>query len=244
MATGAQAQDLTAHDWSGVYLGASIGGVGGSGKVEATTSDGFVGSYFTSPDPEQIAATVAGPLSQWRATGGVFAGYGQQWDNLYLAVEGSANSLSFDGSRSSGAVYLSNPDGQFTHRLSATADWQATVRARLGLAQDRWLGYVTGGAAVTRIKLDATFADDFLGAGAAGHSASDDTVLGFVLGSGGEYALNDRWTARVEYLYADYGKVSTSSVVTNPAFPVFSNDLDTSFRFRTHTISVGLHHRF
>lgn len=244
LSPGAQAQTAGTYDWSGVYLGASAGGTGSFADVGASTSDGFVGSYFTPPDPEQISAITDGDFSHWRATGGVFGGFGQQWGNFYLGIEGSANILNFDGSRTAGAVYISNSDGQFSHTVSASADWQATLRARLGFAHDRWLGYVTGGAAVTKVKLDASFTDDFLGAGAAGHSTNDETRLGFVVGVGGEYALSDNWTARVEYLYADYGKMSTSSVVANPAFPGLTNDMDTSLDLRTHTVSVGLNYRF
>lgn len=240
----AEAQTTAPHDWSGVYLGASIGGAGTFADVGASTSDGFAGSYFTPPDPEQISAITDGNFSQWQATGGVLGGFGQQWGTLYLGIEGSANSLDFDGSRTSGAVYVSNSTGRFSHTVSVSADWQATLRARLGFAYDRWLGYVTGGAAMTKVKLDASYTDNFLGAGARGHSTSDETRLGFVVGAGGEYALTDSWTARVEYLYADYGKMSTAAVVANPAFPTFSNDLDTTLNLRSHIVSFGLHYRF
>lgn len=242
--TCAQAQTPVTRDWSGAYLGGSVGGSEGRAKTDAETSDGFTGSYFTPPDPEQIAAAADGTLSQSSLSGGLFGGFGRQFGNLYLGVEASANSLSFDETQTSGEVYLSNATGAFSQELSVKADWQATLRARLGWAQERWLAYVTGGAAVAQIRLDASFRDNFLGPGARGHSSSKETKLGWVVGLGGEYALSDRWTVRGEYLYADYGKVDTSATVTSPVFPLLANTLESSAKFKTQTVSLGMAYRF
>lgn len=242
--TAAHAQPLQAHDWSGAYLGANIGAAKGQAETAASTSDGFAGSYFTQSDPEQIAAEADGSLSQASPAVGLFGGFGQQFGNLYLGIEASANSLSFDESHRSGAVYLSSPASEFSNELSVTADWQAMLRARLGWAQERWLVYMTGGAAITQIKLDASFADNFLGTGARGRDSSKETKLGWVLGLGGEYALSESWAIRGEYLYADYGKVDTSAQVTNPAFPTLANQLKSSAELKTQTLSAGLSYRF
>lgn len=238
-----QAQ-ASARDWSGGYLGVGMGAAQGTVKAKVETQDGFPGSYFTPPDPQQIDAVTAASFSERAFSGAVFAGYGVQRGNLYLGLETSANSLDFDASRSAGAVYLSNPAGAFRHRLSVDADWQATLRGRLGWAEQRWLAYVTGGVAVTQLRLDAAFNDNFLGAGAAGRASEKQTRMGWVLGVGGEYALADAWRLRGEYLYADYGKVDTAAVVSNPAFPLFENRLESSADFRTQSLTLGLSYRF
>lgn len=240
----AHAEMSPVRNWSGLYLGGTAGMAEGRATMGASTSDGFTGSYFTTPDPQQIAAEANRKAAQSRWVGGFFGGYGRQFDTLYLGAEASVNSLNFDETQTSGAVYQSNPAGKFSNRLSVKADWQATLRARVGWAQDKWLAYVTGGVAAMRIKLDAAFADDFLGAGATGQNANKETKLGWVLGLGGEYALSDSWTLRAEYLYADYGKVSTSAVVTNPAFPALANTLQNSVDLKTQVLSVGLSYRF
>lgn len=242
--SGAHAETSPVRNWSGLYLGGTAGMAEGRAHTGASTSDGFTGSYFTSPDPEQIAAESDRKATQSRWAGGLFGGYGRQFDKLYVGAEASINSLNFDETQTSGAVYQSNPAGKFSNRLSVKADWQATLRARVGWAQDKWLAYVTGGVAAARLKLDAAFSDDFLGAGATGQDANKEIKLGWVLGLGGEYALSDSWTLRAEYLYADYGKVSTSAVVTNPAFPAFANTLQNSVELKTQTLSVGVSYRF
>lgn len=239
-----QAQASPSHSWSGAYLGGNIGVAAGRATTESSTSDGFPGSYFTHPDPEQIAGEANGSSSKSSLAAGLFGGYGQQFGNLYLGVEASVSSLSFDESYSSGAVYLSNPDGTFTNKLSVTADWQAMLRTRLGWAQDRWLAYVTGGVAASQIELDASFSDNFLGVGAAGRDANKETKLGWVAGLGGEYALSRDWTIRGEYLYVDYGRVSTSAVISNPAFPTFGNVLKSSVDLSVQTLTIGMSYQF
>jgi len=240
----AQAQTALSRDWTGIYLGASLGGAEGRANTAMSTSEGFAGSYFTTPDPEQIAGEASGSLSQASLSAGVFAGVGKQFDKVYVGVEVSANSLGFDESRASGATYLSNSDGVFSQQLSVKADWQATLRARLGWVNEQWLLYVTGGVAAAQVRLDARFSDDFLGEGAAGGGSSKETRLGWVAGLGGEYLLNENWTIRGEYLYADYGTVDTSFAVSNPAFPAFGNTMKGSVDFRTQTLSAGLSYRF
>lgn len=244
LSTFAHAQSFPAPHWSGVYLGSSVGNAQGQAKSDAATAIDAAVSYFTPPDPEQIAAVADGTVSQSSLSGGIFAGFGKQYGNLYLGVETSVNSLHFDETRTASATYLSNSDGTFTNALSVKADWQASLRGRVGFVYDRWLAYVTGGAAVTQIRLDASFYDDFLGAGASGRDSGKQTKLGWVAGLGGEYALSQRWMIRGEYLYADYGKVETASTVINPAFPLLANRLENSADFKTQTLSVGMGYRF
>lgn len=244
LSTCAQAQSFPAQYWSGVYLGGSVGNAQGQAKSDAATAIDTAASYFTSTDPQQISAVTDGTVSQSSLSGGVFVGFGKQYGSLYLGVETSVNSLHFDETRTTGATYLSNSDGTFTHALSVKADWQVSLRGRVGFVHDRWLAYVTGGAAATQIRLDASFYDDFLGAGASGRDSSKQTKLGWVAGLGGEYALSERWMIRGEYLYADYGKVKTAYTVTNPAFPLLANRLESSADFKTQTLSVGMGYRF
>src|SRR5262249_61946227 len=76
----------------------------------------------------------------------------------------------------------------------ATTTWLATVRGRLGYAADRFMPYVTGGAAFGNIK-----------ASVPGLAVASSDNAGWVLGAGLETALSPNWTAKVEYLYVDLG---------------------------------------
>jgi outer membrane immunogenic protein len=73
----------------------------------------------------------------------------------------------------------------------ASQDWIWSGRARLGYAMNTVLIYGTAGIAATRLSV--------AGAGA------DAGFVGGVYGGGVEWALSRNWTARVEYLYYDFG---------------------------------------
>jgi hypothetical protein len=70
------------RDWSGAYFGGSLGGAEGSADTRASTNADFPNSYFQPPSVPQVADAGDGQLSQWNSFGGLFAGYGQQFDNL------------------------------------------------------------------------------------------------------------------------------------------------------------------
>ena len=77
-----------------------------------------------------------------------------------------------------------------------------TVRGRIGYAADRWLLYVTGGWAYLNYKLDAT---------AGGVTISSDaSKSALALGGGVEWAVWDRWSAKLEYLYIDTGNTTVT----------------------------------
>lgn len=240
--TSAHAETPIARDRSGFYLGGSVGVAKSFGDTKASTSLG-PGSYFISPDDIQIAAAGDGSLSQSRLSGGMFAGFAKQYGNVVIGAEASANSLHSDDSRTQTVTYISAPGSQFTLRQSAKADWQGTLRLRLGYTRENWLAYVTGGAALTRVKLATSFSDNFL-LGASAQGSESETKAGWTLGAGGEHALSEDWTIRGEYLYANFGSLDNNSVVTNPSNPGLSNVIRNSIDFRTHTLSIGLVYRF
>ncbi len=244
LTSSAFAQTTQPFNWSGPYVGGTLSLVKSHATTDVSTSDSFPGSYFTPPDPEQIANTAHGNIKQSRLGLGGFGGVGRQFGKLYLGLEASISSLRFDGARSSGAIYISNPAGSFNNELSVRANSQAMLRTRLGWTHDRWMTYLTGGVAATRITMDASFSDNFLGAGASGQATSRETKLGWSMGFGGEYALSNNWVIRCEYSYVDYGRVNTSAFVTNPAFPALGNNLINSVDLNAQIFSVGISYRF
>lgn len=78
-----------------------------------------------------------------------------------------------------------------------------TVRARAGLAVDRFMPYVTGGFAWANASISAS-------SGAATVEV-DDTYYGWVVGGGVEYAVLDNLSVKAEYLYTDFGAADFGS---------------------------------
>ena len=157
-----------AYNWSGFYLG--INGGGGWGGSSWTTT----GSFDTS------GGLVGGTI-----------GYNYQINQVVLGVEGDVDWADISGTITSAGC----PSTTGTCKTSDA--WLSTVRGRLGYAADRFMPYVTGGAAFGDI--NAT------GPGLAG---TDTTNAGWTAGGGIEFALAGHWTAKAEYLYVDLGRVS------------------------------------
>ena len=114
------------YDWTGAYLGMSIGGVFGSSQWTDVTTGGSGGSFNGS-----------GLL-----IGGT-AGYNFQMNNIVLGVEADASSARFKGSTTASCG---------TNACETSSSYLYTVRSRLGLAYGNLLPYITGGLAVGDIK--------------------------------------------------------------------------------------------
>ena len=75
-----------------------------------------------------------------------------------------------------------------------------TVRGRIGYALGHWLLYATGGFAWTYDQVTLT----------QGHAARPTRPflwrLGWAAGAGVEVPVAPHWTARIQYLFTDYGR--------------------------------------
>lgn len=76
-------------------------------------------------------------------------------------------------------------------------DWLSTVRGRAGWSIDRFLPYVTGGAAFGDIK-----------ATRPGFAGMTSDRAGWTVGGGVEWTLLHNWSAKAEYLHVDLGKMN------------------------------------
>ena len=112
------------YNWTGVYLGGSLGG--------AWASDDWLFGTGVAPTTPNSSSII----------GGGFVGAQWQWSNIVLGVE--ANFL-WDRLKSDGTC----PNPAFTCRLEPNRYW--TVGPRAGWAMNNWLVYGTGGYAQTHI---------------------------------------------------------------------------------------------
>jgi outer membrane immunogenic protein len=101
-------------------------------------------------------------------------------------------------------------------------DWFGTFRGRLGYSVwDRWLPYVTGGLAYGGRKASGAVTGTLGGAYSA-----DDTVVGWALGFGVDYAITPAWTARLEYLHVSLDSFSPTYVLAGGTATVNYGRLD------------------
>lgn len=174
----ASAADLTvpAYDWSGFYFG------------------GQIGWSWLDPDSQAFAGLPAGNYIQPKSNGvigGGHVGYNFQVNSIVLGIEGDFNGTD-----------LSETDPCFNPAFdcNASSDWNASIRGRLGFAADRILIFATGGYAIADYS-------GFTRIVATGVKFSDsETVDGFAVGGGFEYAWTDNFLVRAEYRHEFFGK--------------------------------------
>ncbi|MBU2327097.1 MAG: porin family protein [Alphaproteobacteria bacterium] len=193
------------HDWSGGYVGV-VGG-GAVGEVETQTGSGTL--FSETP--------LRGGLV------GVAAGYNVQSGNMVYGVEADVSWAKVQGDKACAGF----PSQTCRYELG----WQGTARARVGVAMDRTLFYVTGGLAVAEGNGGV---DPIVG---AIEGEDQQTYFGYVAGVGAEYAMTDALSFKAEYLYTDYAK-RTSPLGT--VSPLDSYESDPS----SHLIRVGVNYRF
>ena len=103
-----------------------------------------------------------------------------------------------------GDIDWSNIKGSITTTCLGTCqtsnNWLGTARGRVGYAFDRFLPYLTAGAAFGDVK-----------GSVAGVGSFSETKVGWAGGAGLEYAFIDNWSAKLEYLYVDLGKATCNA---------------------------------
>ncbi|GLK72918.1 porin family protein [Ancylobacter dichloromethanicus] len=210
--------------WTGFYIGANVG---------------FGGNEFEYP----FSVNAGGlPLANGSASidssgffGGGQIGYNYQFaNNVVLGVEADFEWSGIDGKVDAGLNIPLLP-AAFSASAGSEVEWFGTIRARLGYAFDHLLVYGTGGAAYGKVKSSISVG----GPGFLLNESADDTNWGWTAGAGFEYAINNNWTLKTEYLYVDLGSVSAFNGLLAPG--VFGN-LDTETTF--HTAKVGLNYKF
>ena len=121
------------------------------------------------------------------------------------------------------------PGANGTGIFSASYDWFATLRGRLGVVNGPVLYYVTAGAAWPGAKFSVFIPFDVTEA-----SLSGRPKIGWVLGAGLEWLLGNNWTAKFEYQYLDFG-ARTGHALGTGGQPVSGR-----FDVNSHTVRFGV----
>ena len=149
--------------------------------------------------------------------GGGQAGYNYQVGQWVFGLEGQMSATSIRDS-AGGVITMNNvPVGAFG--AQGSLDWIGTLAGRAGFAFDRWLVYGKLGAAWAHGS--GSFSVAVPGVGMS--MSFSDTVSGWMLGVGTEYALRDNWSAKIEYnmLDFDHGTIHAVKAGVNYRFNFF-----------------------
>ncbi len=210
---------IAVYNWTGFYVGSNVGGGWATAK-----------SDFSAGGP--VFASAKNSLEG--VTGGFQLGY--NWQNG-PAVVGFEADYQFANQRGS----LDAPPCPTPTCAVATSasygqkmPWFGTVRGRVGHASDSWLAYVTAGYAYARLNTSATAT-----AGATTVSVSQNEMRsGWTAGAGIEVALNRHWSAKMEYLYMDFGSRDVTWAFSG--LPTINDRI----RLYDNVVRGGLNYRF
>jgi len=191
-------------NWTGVYGGVLAGYVKGKNRSAQAATGSF---------PTEISVSGAAM--------GATIGANYQFGQFVLGAEGDI--------AWSGATGRADCTGSVAS-CSATHEWMGTLRARMGVAVDKFLIYGTAGAAVGGVRGDAF-------PGTIGTTGTDaQTFIGWTAGLGAEYALSENWRTKIAYSYTDFGlRNSPSNSFGTTSF---------SHQPASHAIKSGLNYAF
>jgi outer membrane immunogenic protein len=207
--------------WGGFYFGGHAGGAWGNTKLH----DQF--DYVGDPEHSFNASNTG-------FIGGAQAGYNVQRGHFVFGVEADIGYLGISASNSAKdlgpstkkckGVYGLGDEVPYEGKMceadakySVSSDLYGDLTARFGYATDRTLLYVKGGAAILDADLKSHYdGQNYLSIGGNNAAKSpfdfghSDTLVGWTIGAGAEYALSPSWSLKAEYQHFDFGKMSSS----------------------------------
>jgi outer membrane immunogenic protein len=197
-----------AADWTGVYVGENSGVAIGTTNVKTSTVSSPTG-YFATTSPPAIAAAGDQNPSLSNIIGGILAGFNYQTGVFVVGAEADFGAMPLSVTQTNTAVYPCCAPTRFTINQTVKTQWVATARPRVGFATGDILIYGTGGAAFTNINYQELFTDTFAVAHETG--AKEAAMAGYTFGGGMELKFLSNGSLGVQYLYADFGRLSTTS---------------------------------
>lgn len=192
-------------DWSGPYLGVSMGAnIPHGGDARTVGTPGYltlVPSLAPATlDTSRSSVAVGGQIGYNLQSGALV--YGVETDLSYLGADRTASFAS------TATVLGTTLITTARHRV----DYLGTVRARLGYAaSDSVLVYATGGLAHGGVKDSAQVIANAAPTTLFWTGETSGTRTGYTLGGGAELKFGPRLSLRGEYLYYDLGNETTTA---------------------------------
>ena len=219
--SGAEAQKVTGPDasWARSYVGVNAGFGWGNSSQQSTVIGGGPAPVELGPAPVELGPVLQDADGSYKANGGligVTAGYNWQFSNWLVGLEGDLGSAGIKGSSSVCGG---------THECGTKLDAFGTVRARVGSVMGKTMIYATGGLVVGDIK-----AWDV-----SGPASGTKYKAGWIVGGGVEQRISGPWSAKLEYLYADFGGADYFTLAHHTPEHV---------RLTMQTVRLGLNYSF
>ncbi|AGF74154.1 hemin binding protein [Bartonella australis AUST/NH1] len=243
---------VPSFSWTGFYVGGQIGGFSGKTNVSALDYDGefvslgkdfspklsgFMGGFYAGSNIDLGSGFILGVdtdivwANKKRTKSASIPGSELQGEDGAFAA-GLLEDFGVDVSIESGHPSATDI---VTNDITLKEKWAGATRARLGFAMGRMMPYIAGGVAYTQVKAASLISIKARDGNAvlAPTPLSDDTntMIGYTLGAGLDFAMTDNIVMRAEYRYSDFGKKK------------FSND-NLELKYKTNDFRVGVAYKF
>jgi high affinity Mn2+ porin len=215
-------------DWTGFYVGAHAG-VSIASSAWSATQPG---------DAPNLTGSLSlfSPFNLFTEAGSHFAGFTAGYNYMLPSriVLGAEADVSFPSTLSASQSLTSPVIGGANY--SDTVEFFGTVRGRVGYDVNHWLFYTTGGLAWTYDQFNRTT----INPGATGNppAGAAEAVfggrIGWTVGGGVEAPIAPGWSAKAEYLYAQFGN-------TGIAFPASGQTFTSNLSLQE--VRLGLNYR-
>jgi opacity protein-like surface antigen len=218
------------QSWTGFYIGGYVGG---------SWSDNVIATEVAPPPSGPYNALGARASYDLGASviAGLTVGYNHQMGAVVAGLEAEGGYLRHAGSA---------PFAGFPETVSSTkiGDWYTLLAARFGFAAGPALLYGKVGGAL--VSVTSTVVDSTLGPNNGGVFVSGgNSLVTWAAGGGIEFALNNAWSVKAEYLYL---ATDESYLASGPGNAVRVGPADI-FAWRhdipgLHTAKIGLNYKF
>jgi len=226
-----------AVEWTGIYFGANAGYGWAQGSSTTVFGGGVTGGTTT---PLGLGATelgTTGLLGSSSPRGGIAGGQiGFNWQ-AGMVVFGAELDSQWSGQANAVSLICTPPRPGCTATEAIKIRSLTTGRARIGLAFDWLMPYVTAGGVLVNARDDLTVN---VGGASANFPPLSGTTLGWTVGAGVDVALSTNWSARLEYLHIRANDVTSSVLI--PGFLGVGIAAE-SAAYRDNIVRVGLNYR-
>jgi outer membrane immunogenic protein len=238
----ANAAEPAPQTWTGFYIGANFGGAWENSRWTRCNSVicGAEGVNFA-PGADDGSQVLGGVL------GGGQVGFNFQFAQRWVAgIEANFDAANLTGS--SFPCFANTLADTDTHNTcSSKSNFLGTISGRVGQTfGNTWLYVLGGGTWIHNSHVDDYFW--FASNQPVDHFTASETRWGWTAGIGGEYAIDDHWSARLQYNYMNYDTRTVnfnSPTITVPGnigsrTGFFSENIQPS----VHVVTIGINYRF